>query len=129
MFGTPTSLSELADRLIENLETTQDSITSRLFTRPPIIVPNRNIETYLKYEIARGAGIAAGLKFQMTEEFLADLLRQTHVDHPRKLVNGNALRAFFIDILSEESGSSAGSTGLLCRTISPRVAMTEMPAT
>ena len=62
---------------------TEDDPTSRLFAMPPIIVPNRNIETYLKYEIARGAGIAAGLKFQMTEEFLADLLRQTTLNRPR----------------------------------------------
>ena len=46
---------------------------------PPIIVPNRNIATYLKYEIARGAGIAAGLKFQMTEEFLESLIRRNDI--------------------------------------------------
>ena len=49
---------------------------ARLFEMPPIIVPNRNIETYLKYEIARGAGIAAGLKFQVTEKFLDELLEK-----------------------------------------------------
>ena len=93
-------LEQLADRLIENLGSTEDDCTSRLFAMPPIIVPNQNIATYLKYEVARGAGIAAGLKFQMTEEFLADLLRQTQVDPPPKLLSGNALRAFFIDVLS-----------------------------
>ena len=61
-------LERLADRLIENLGATNENPTNRLFGMPPIIVPNLNIATYLKYEIARSAGIAAGLKFQMTEE-------------------------------------------------------------
>ena len=57
-------LERLADRLIENLGKPKRSTTSRLFRMPTIIVPNRNIETYLKYEIARGAGIAAAARFQ-----------------------------------------------------------------
>ena len=95
-------LEQLADRLIENLEDTTESPTTRLFAMPPIIVPNRNIATYLKYEIARSAGIAAGLKFQMTEEFLGTLIRRTDDGPAPKLVNAGALRAFFIDVLSEE---------------------------
>ena len=96
-------LERLADRLIENLAATKENPTSRLFAMPTIIVPNRNIETYLKYEIARGAGIAAGLKFQMTEQFLEGLLCQTKAEPPPKLVKGSALRAFFLDVLSEGS--------------------------
>ena len=69
-------LERLADRLIENLTATGSEPAARLFAMPPIIVPNLNIATYLKYEIARGAGIAAGLKFQMTEEFLGSLIRR-----------------------------------------------------
>ena len=72
----------------------------------PIIVPNRNIATYLKYEIARRAGIAAGLTFQMTEEFLETLLHQTKAESPPELVNTATLRALFIDVLSEESESA-----------------------
>jgi exodeoxyribonuclease V gamma subunit len=72
---------------------------------PPIIVPNRNIETYLKYEIAQGTGIAAGLKFEMTEQFLDSLLRRTKVEPPPKLLKGSALRAFFIDVLSDMSNT------------------------
>ncbi len=98
-------LEQLADRLIENLGETNESPTTRLFAMPIIIVPNRNIETYLKYEIARGAGIAAGLNFQMTEQFLEALLRQTNVEPAPKLVKGNTLRAFFLDVLSEDSGT------------------------
>ena len=101
-------LEQLADQLIENLGATKDSPASLLFAMPTIIVPNRNIETYLKYEIARGTGIAAGLKFQMSEQFLEDLLRQTKVEPLPKLVKANALRAFFIDVLSPDPGAVPG---------------------
>ena len=67
-------LERLANRLIENLDVGHESVTRRLFLMPPVIVPNQNIETYLKYEVARQAGIAAGLKFQVTESFLAELI-------------------------------------------------------
>ena len=95
-------LERLAGQLIANLGETQASPVTRLFAMPPIIVPNLNIATYLKYEIARGTGIAAGLKFQMTEEFLGSLMRRNEIETSPKLVNGGALRAFFIDVLSEE---------------------------
>ncbi|HKI19379.1 MAG TPA: exodeoxyribonuclease V subunit gamma, partial [Isosphaeraceae bacterium] len=90
----------LAGRLIANLEAREESPTTRLFTMPPIIVPNRNIETYLKYEFARKSGVAAGLKFHVIESFLADLLPQR--EPVPKLLTHDALRAFFLDVLSEE---------------------------
>ena len=96
-------LERLADRLIENLRKTGDDPKARLFQMPPIIVPNRNIETYLKYEIARGAGIAAGLKFQVTEEFLDELLEKRDEKQTSKLANGAVMRAMFIDVLSDEA--------------------------
>ena len=53
-------LERLADRMIENLGETNESPTNRLFAMPPIIVPNPNIATYLKYEIARSSGDRGG---------------------------------------------------------------------
>jgi exodeoxyribonuclease V gamma subunit len=96
-------LERLADRLIENLGKSKDSPASRLFAMPTIIVPNQNVETYLKYEIARGLGIAAGLKFQMTEEFLENLLSRDGKEPSSKLVSSGMLRALFIDVLSDAS--------------------------
>jgi len=93
-------LERLADRLIANLEAPEESPTTRLFARPPIIVPNRNIETYLKYEFARRVGVAAGLKFHIIESFLADLLPKG--EPASRLLMPAALRAFFLDVLSEE---------------------------
>ena len=99
-------LERLADRLIENLGKAKCSTADRLFRMPTIIVPNRNIETYLKYEIARGAGIAAALDFKVPEEFLDSLLVQKDSEQFRKLVHHGVLRAFFIDLLSQESDAN-----------------------
>jgi exodeoxyribonuclease V gamma subunit len=98
-------LERLSQQLIQNLGVLDDSRADCLFAMPTIIVPNRNIATFLKYEIARGAGIAAGQTFQMTEEFLETLLRRSNVESPPKLVSSVILRALFIDILSDESDS------------------------
>lgn len=93
-------IEQLAQCLIENFERSKDSPTDRLFAAPTIVVPNRSIEAYLKYEIARSAGIAAGLKFQMIEQFIDDLLSQTAEDPRPRLARTNVLRSFFIDVLS-----------------------------
>ena len=92
-------LEVLADCLMVNLGETDKNPIDRLFSMPTIIVPNPNIATYLKYEIARGVGIAAGLKFAMTEQFFDDLLRQAKLYPSSKLVKGGALRSFLIDVL------------------------------
>ena len=94
-------LETLADRLIANLVTAKTSPASRLFSMPPIIVPNRNVETYLRYEIARGAGIAAGLDIKVPGQFLESLLLQRPGPRSLKLVSNRTLRALFIDILSD----------------------------
>ena len=94
----------LAARLIENLGTSAENPASSLFAMAPIIVPNRSIETYLKYEIARGAGIAAGLKFHVIETFLAELLPLKDKDgRELRLLNHATLQAFFLEALSEQS--------------------------
>jgi exodeoxyribonuclease V gamma subunit len=95
-------LEHLAGQLIKNMASPHESPVRRLFAMPPIIVPNRNIETYLKYEIARGAGIVAGLNFKVIDRFLESLLpAESDQGQAQKLVNPGALRAFFIDVLSQ----------------------------
>jgi exodeoxyribonuclease V gamma subunit len=93
-------LEQLASRLVKNFEANEQRPPTRLFAMPPIIVPNRNIETYLKYQFARQAGIAAALNFQVIESFLAGLLPKAE-PLPR-LLTPKALRAFFLAVLSAE---------------------------
>ncbi len=99
-------LEQLAERMIFNINETAHTAVSRLFGMPTIIVPNQNIATYLKYEIARGDGIAAGLKFRMAHEFLDDLLRQASGESPSRLVSIDTMRALFIDVLSDETAGA-----------------------
>jgi exodeoxyribonuclease V gamma subunit len=100
-------LEKLAERLIGNLKSGDNPSGFSLFAMPPIVVPNRNIETYLRYDIARGAGIAAGLNFYVPERFQDELVstREARVPEPRRL-HSAALRAFLLDILSDQADVS-----------------------
>lgn len=97
-------LERLAERLSGNLDTAERNPAAGLFERPPIVVPNPQIATYLKYEVARRAGIAAGLSFQVTEQFLATLLPPANP--PMRLLDRASLRALFLEILG--AGTEAG---------------------
>jgi exodeoxyribonuclease V gamma subunit len=99
-------LEQLASRLIDNLHASGGSPASRIFAGPPIVVPNRNIETYLKYEIARGSGVAAALAFYVPESFLAEIFcRNQDGSGGATLLHAAALRAFFLEVLSGPSAT------------------------
>jgi exodeoxyribonuclease V gamma subunit len=101
-------LEKLAERLADNLGTADSASGGSLFSMPPIVVPNRNIETYLRYEIARTTGIAAALNFQVQEAFLSELLSSRTSEKPApRLLHGAALRAFFLELLSDEASAAA----------------------
>jgi exodeoxyribonuclease V gamma subunit len=98
-------LEKLAGQLIGNLKPGDSTSGGSLFSMPPVVVPNRNIETYLRYEIARGAGIAAGLNFYVPERFQDELLSQCKDQDPApRRLHSAVLRAFFLDLLSDETG-------------------------
>jgi exodeoxyribonuclease V gamma subunit len=105
-------LEKLAGRLMGNLGLGDSASSGCLFSMPPIVVPNRNIETYLKYEIARGAGIAAGLNFYVPEQFQDELLAlcQGRQQPERRRLHTALLRACLLDILSDQEnpGSAPG---------------------
>ncbi len=96
-------LEKLSERLTENLKLGDGGLGSSLFAMPPVVVPNRNIETYLRYEIARGAGIAAGLNFYVPERFQDELLSRCkdREPEPRRL-HSAVVRAYFLDLLSDQ---------------------------
>ena len=72
-----------------------------MFARLPVVVPNLQIAAYLKYEIARRAGIAAGLKFFVSEQFLETLLPASRPVY--RLVDRATLRSLFLEVLSDSS--------------------------
>ncbi|SIN71293.1 DNA helicase/exodeoxyribonuclease V, gamma subunit [Singulisphaera sp. GP187] len=94
-------LDRLAELLSENLDAANRDPAADLFERPPIVVPNPQIAVYLKYEVARRTGIAAGLSFQVTEQFLATLLPPSKP--ALRLLDRASLRAMFLEILGAEA--------------------------
>jgi len=98
-------LERLANRLVEQLSASGGDATARLFARPPVVVPNPQIAAFLKYEVARHAGIAAGLKFLVSEQFLETLLPASRPVY--RLVDRATLRSLFLDVLGESSDSGS----------------------
>jgi exodeoxyribonuclease V gamma subunit len=95
-------LERLADRLVRHLAIAGGDRVSGLFARPPVVVPNPQIATYLKYECARTLGVAAGLTFHVSESFLATLLPPSQP--PLRVVDRVTLRSLFLDALGEPHG-------------------------
>jgi exodeoxyribonuclease V gamma subunit len=92
-------LERLAEILSGHLDAARRDPAADLFERPPIVVPNPQIASYLKYEVARRAGIAAGLSFRVTEEFLGTLLPPSRP--AKRLLDRASLRALFLEVLGE----------------------------
>ena len=97
-------IERLAGRLIENLAADDDP-RARLFAMPPIVVPDASIEAYLRFQVAREAGIASGLVFRPIETLLETLLPRGYP--PTRLLDRDQLRAFFLDVLDEDSPASS----------------------
>ncbi|KAF0182207.1 MAG: exonuclease V (RecBCD complex) subunit gamma [Nitrospirae bacterium] len=68
------NLGRLAHALVKNSPALCAGGTDLLFSSPSIVVPNRNLKTWLSFEIARTTGIAANISFLYLEEFLQSVL-------------------------------------------------------
>jgi exodeoxyribonuclease V gamma subunit len=99
-------LERLADLLAGALAPDGRDPAAGLFARPPVVVPNPQIAAYLRYEVARRTGIAAGLRFPGSEEFLASLLPPSRP--AVRLLDRNALRALFLEVLGDRSADDPG---------------------
>lgn len=93
------SLRSLVDALIRDMETSGNSPQKDLFCTSSIIVPNRNIEAYLKFEIAKRTGIAANLRFYFLEEFLSGLIKRSGI--PMRVVDRKVLHSLLVTVFSD----------------------------
>lgn len=93
-------LSSLTDRLIANDRASRGAPASALFASPLIVVHNHNVETYLKFEIARRTGIAAGLRFCFLEELLSETL--AGLSTPGSLLHRHELHVLLLGLLEDE---------------------------
>ncbi|HWV37895.1 MAG TPA: exodeoxyribonuclease V subunit gamma [Vulgatibacter sp.] len=65
-----------------------------------VVVPNRNVETWLRHGLARRLGIAANLEVQQLRRFVGELLRKTLPD--TRLVDGEILLDLVLSCLLDE---------------------------
>src|ERR1700693_2825656 len=89
----------LLEALIENLEVAKRRRAGSLFDAAMVVVPNRQIATYLKFGIARAAGIASNLEMPFLRVFLEDVIADCRPDI--RIVSGNLLRGLVLDLLSD----------------------------
>jgi exodeoxyribonuclease V gamma subunit len=89
----------LLEALIENLGAARRSPGASLFDAATVVVPNRQIATYLKFGIARAAGIASNLRMPFLRDFLKDVIADCRPDI--RIVSGNLLRGLLLDLLSD----------------------------
>jgi exodeoxyribonuclease V gamma subunit len=87
--------------LIENLEAAKLRPGASLFDAATVVVPNRQIETYLRFGIARATGIASSLTMPFLRAFLEELLEKCRPDI--RIVSGNLLRGLLLDLLSDRA--------------------------
>lgn len=77
----------LARILARNLEEERAAAgPAGIFTASRVMVPNRNVESFLKLEIAKAAGITANVKFPFLNELFSRLLPQGSVLLDRDLL-------------------------------------------
>ena len=69
-----------------------------------VVVPTRNLETYLTFEIAARRGVAAGIEFLTIERFLERLLPTDADDNPEvRILDQMALTRLVFALLDDES--------------------------
>ncbi|MFB6262537.1 MAG: exodeoxyribonuclease V subunit gamma [Bradymonadaceae bacterium] len=68
--------SNRIERLVDSLAAAlyRDRSIDRLFDRPRVVVPNRNVEKYLKFELADRFGVVGDVTFSTLEAWLRDAL-------------------------------------------------------
>lgn len=67
-------LEELVEGLVENVRALREAGAADPFVPTTVIVPNRNIATYLKFAIARRTGVVANWQFQYLYRFFHEAL-------------------------------------------------------
>ncbi len=93
---------ELLQAFVESLRTQRARTHATLFEPTHLVVPNRNIETYVKLGMARLTGIAANIQVSFLEAFINELAAQTAGDSQvmhRVLLHDLLLQALLDDML------------------------------
>lgn len=90
----------LVAELIRTLEAQRESGAVDVLTPTRLIVPNLQVETFLKFSLARRTGIAANLQCQFLRNFLASLLPETL--EPVRLLDRTTLQSLILSVLGRD---------------------------
>ena len=85
---------KLLEALIANLETARSRPGASPLDPATIVVPNRQIETYLKFGIARSRGIASNIQTPFLRHFLGEVIELCRPD--ARIVAGHRLRGLLL---------------------------------
>ncbi|MGM0555524.1 MAG: exodeoxyribonuclease V subunit gamma [Myxococcota bacterium] len=91
-------LENLVDSLVETIRHEKARTHQSAFDPVRVVVPNWNLETFLKLQIAERTGLAAALKFERLERFMASLLPE---DTDVELLTAELLQSLTLDALSD----------------------------
>ncbi len=93
-------VEQLVDTLIHTLEHQRAAGVVDVFTPTCLVVPNPQVETFLKFTIARRTGSAANLHCQFLQDFLAGL--RPHTSTPIRLLDKNIIQSMLLGLLSRD---------------------------
>ncbi len=108
----------LLEALIENLEALRTRPGASLFDVPTLVVPNPNVETYVKFGIAQTTGIAANLDVRQLRRFLGEVVAASAPDV--ELVAGLRLQGLVLSLLYDERLLSLPELGPVRRYLSQK---------
>ena len=89
----------LLDALVANLEARRRT-GAHLLDAPFVVVPNRNVATWVQFGIARATGIAANLKVRFLRPFLGEVVAQARPE--ARIVDGKLLLGLVLELLHDE---------------------------
>nr|MBA2663547.1 exodeoxyribonuclease V subunit gamma [Lujinxingiaceae bacterium] len=94
-------VERLVDALVANIRRTREIGNSGgIFQKVDIVVPNWNLQTYLKFQIASRSGIAANFRFRALEQFLASCV-PAEVRSEFEIVTDKAVQHLLVELLSD----------------------------
>jgi exodeoxyribonuclease V gamma subunit len=102
----------LLEALIEKLGAARQRPGASLFDAATVVVPNRQIAAYLKFGIARAAGIASNLRMPFLRDFLKDVIADCRPDF--RIVAGSLLRGLLLDLLCDPALLAEEELAPLC---------------
>ncbi len=92
----------LLDALVEHLAEERARPGTALFEPAHVIVPNRSVEAWLKFGIARATGIAAHLEVRYLRSFLAECVAAVEGGRTR-LLDGACLEGLLLEALHDDA--------------------------